>query len=83
MAFSITHKAWQRFQLNPTMTSVVFNDRDQQVVYPTVNVCPFYMIDERKVVGELKFLSDGDFVPNWRLEGDKMMELKEIKKIST
>lgn len=90
MAFSITSKAWQRFQLNPTMTSVVFNDRDEQIVFPTVHVCPFYMIDElkiAKIIGELKFLSDGDeifdFVPNLQLEGDRKMESDQIKKLTS
>jgi acid-sensing ion channel, other len=40
LAFSITEKAWQRFQLNPTFTSLILNQNEIRMVYPTVSVCP-------------------------------------------
>lgn len=90
MALSVTIKAWQRFQLNPTMTSVVYNDEDQQIVYPTVNVCPIYMIDESKITrffGDLKNSSGGDeisdLVPNFKLEGSKKMNFGQFKNLSS
>lgn len=49
LTFSITEKAWQRFQLNPAFTSLLLNDREMQMVYPTISVCPENSADERKV----------------------------------
>ncbi|KAG5682554.1 hypothetical protein PVAND_011899 [Polypedilum vanderplanki] len=49
LAFSIIDKAWQRFQLNPTFTSVILNDDGMRISYPTVDVCPNISIDSNLV----------------------------------
>lgn len=49
LAFSITKKAWQRFQLNPTFTSLILKQDAMQIVYPTITVCPDNSGNEEKI----------------------------------
>lgn len=77
LAFSITDKAWQKFQENPTFTSLTLNNEEMRIVYPTVSVCSDPVYDLQKVENFVKTLS----VPS-----DIALEiiefLKEIPKFS-
>lgn len=53
MSLSIIEKAWERFQLNPTFTSIIINDEDTRLTYPTVDVCPYMAIDMVKIINLL------------------------------
>jgi Amiloride-sensitive sodium channel len=49
LALSITIKAWQRFRLNPTFTSLILHQNQMKMVYPTVSVCPDSSEDENEI----------------------------------
>lgn len=49
LAFSITDKAWQKFQNNPTFTSLVLNPEKVKITFPTISVCPDSAADPKKV----------------------------------
>lgn len=54
LAFSITDKAWQKFQKNPTFTSLTLNKEEMKIVYPTVSVCAIQAYDLQKVENLVK-----------------------------
>lgn len=49
LAFSVADQAWQKFQKNPTFTSLKLNLNELKTTYPTVSVCPEAAGDDRKV----------------------------------
>lgn len=71
LAFSITEKAWQRFQLNPTFTSLILNQHDMLMTYPTISVCPENSADESKI---------DQFVEKLGINSNDTGEIKEFLK---
>lgn len=56
LAFSITDRAWQRFQTNPMFTSLVLNQNRIKITFPSVSVCPESAVDDEKVLAMIKSL---------------------------
>lgn len=54
LAFSITDKAWQKFQNNPTFTSLVLNQDEMRITYPSISVCPVSAANDIKVFELIK-----------------------------
>ncbi|CAG9801908.1 unnamed protein product [Chironomus riparius] len=54
---NLKEKAIQRFNINPTFTSIALNENDIKVSYPTVDVCPVYAIDAAKISDIIKNLN--------------------------
>lgn len=54
LAFSATDKAWQKFQTNPTFTSLILNDDETKMVYPSVSVCSHSSEDINKISALIK-----------------------------
>lgn len=50
LAFSVTDRAWQKFQTNPMFTSLVWNQHRMKITFPTVSVCPESAVDSEKVL---------------------------------
>lgn len=48
LAYSITDKAWTKFQNNPTITSLLLK-KELKIVYPTVSICPQPAEDLKRV----------------------------------
>lgn len=59
IAFSITKKAWQRFQLNPMLTSLVLSNNEMQM-YPTITVCPENSENHNKIAKMIEKLAVND-----------------------
>lgn len=49
LAYSITDKAWAKYQHNPTITSLLLNKNDMNIVYPTVTICPQPAEDPKEI----------------------------------
>lgn len=49
LAYSITDRAWKKFQTHPTFTSMLLDQSDKQIAYPTVSVCPKSVVDFERV----------------------------------
>lgn len=48
-AFVIISSLWEKFQTNPTITGLDTDYHNQQVIFPTVMVCPIEPYDEKSV----------------------------------
>ena len=49
LASSVTAKAWQRFQQNPMLTSLILSNNNVYM-YPTVSVCPQHSENSGKIL---------------------------------
>lgn len=58
LASSFLCKALLRFKINPTFTSIVLNENNMKVSYPSIDVCPLNAIDVSKVNQAIAFFSD-------------------------
>lgn len=47
-AFIIIANLWEKFQTNPTITGLDTDFHNQQVIFPTINVCPLMAYDENR-----------------------------------
>lgn len=54
LAFSITDRAWQKFQNNPTFTSLLLTQNEIKITYPSVTVCPRSAEDVNKIFELIK-----------------------------
>lgn len=71
LAFSVTDKAWQKFQTNPTFTSLILNQHDIRIAYPTITVCPGEAEDPQKVE---------EFIKKLGVSGNDSEEIAELLK---
>lgn len=70
-AFAITDKAWHKFQTNPTITSLMLNEKFTRMTYPTVSVCPESSASEAKVDSFVRMLG---------LKANESREIEELLK---
>lgn len=70
IAFSITAKAWQRFQMHPMLTSLTLTNNEEQL-YPTVTICPLNAESSDKVATMIREM------------GVKLNDSKEIAELLT
>lgn len=47
-AFIIIVNLWEKFQTNPTITGLDTDFHNQQLIFPTINVCPVQPYDENR-----------------------------------
>lgn len=66
-AFIIIVNLWEKFQTNPTITGLDTDFHNQQVIFPTIDVCPMVPYDENRTkqlayatLGWVFFLKGGE-----------------------
>jgi hypothetical protein len=70
LAFMVTDKAWEKFQNNPTFTTLILNPRGMKIAYPTTTVCPHNSEDPRKVV---EFMNEFEVAVNHSKEINELL----------
>lgn len=69
MAFTVVYTTWTRFQGDPIVTNIILNDKDKQITYPTVTICPKNSADPAQIA---------QFILNFGLFMNGSKELNEF-----